>query len=405
MSNNIVIVGAGQAGVAVAFKLRSYGHTGLITLVEAESVLPYHRPPLSKRFITDRLDAERMYIKQAALYEQSNIAFVKGCTAVSINPGIKCVDLSNGQSVAYDVLVLATGSRARNLPDPDQPPARNVRTLRTLDDAQWLREAFLPGARLLVIGGGYIGLESAAVARSLGMNVTLIERDPRILGRVASAETAAYFRALHQAHGVTVHEGVNLTRFEYAGERVTAVELSDGSRLAVDVVIVGIGVAPNTDLAAHAGLHIENGIAVDRSCRTSDASIYALGDCASFPSEGRMIRLESVQNAVDMAEVVACAITGDPKEYVPVPWFWSDQYATKLQIAGLNTGYTRTVVRENHAGSLSIWYFAGDRLVAVDAINDARAFMTAKRLLAQCRSPNSDMVRDTSIELNALSPV
>lgn len=403
MSKNIVIVGAGQAGVATAFKLRSHGHDGAITLVGEEASLPYHRPPLSKKFITDRLDVERLHIKQADLYAKENITLESNCCVHAIDRAGKCLRLSDGRTIAYDALVLATGAQARRLPDAEGGHASNVLTLRTLDDAARLRDAFVPHGRLLVVGGGYIGLESAAVARSLGMTVTLIERDARILGRVASPETAAYFRDLHREQGVTVVEGVSVARFDYAGDRVVAAQLSDGRHIDVDIVIVGVGVTPNTDLARHAGLSIVNGIAVDRYCRTSDPSIYALGDCASFPYGERKIRLESVQNAVDMADVVARAITGRPVEYAAIPWFWSDQYSTKLQIAGLNTGYTRVAVRQSHQGSLSVWYFIGDRLIAVDAINDPRAFMTAKRLLGSGRTPKWEDIQDTSLELSALS--
>lgn len=403
MPKHIVIVGAGQAGVATAFKLRSHGHDGPITLVGEEAALPYHRPPLSKKFITERLDVTRLHIKPIDLYRKENITLINDCQVRSINREAKCLTTSDGRSIAYDRLVLAVGAQARRLPDAHGGSASNVLTLRTVEDAMRLRDAFVQQGQLLVIGGGYIGLETAAVARSLGMTVTIIEQGPRILGRVASAETAAYFRNLHREQGVSVREGVSVARFAYDGDRITAAVLSDGVHVEVDIVIAGIGVNPNTDLAAHAGLTTDNGIVVDRSCRTSDPAIYALGDCASFPYQGGAIRLESVQNAVDMADVVARSITEKEVEYTAIPWFWSDQYGTKLQIAGLNMGYTRVAVRQSHPGSLSVWYFAGERLIAVDAINDPRAFMMAKRLIGTDRTPAWEAIQNPSIELSALS--
>jgi len=402
MSKKIVIVGAGQAGVATAFKLRSHGHDGPITLLGEEPHLPYHRPPLSKKFVTDRLDVERLHIRQADLYEKEGISLVSDSHVEAIDRVQRRVRTSNGQAFDYDALVLATGSQARLLPFDEGGRPGNVLTLRTLGDAVSMRERFVPDNRLLVIGGGYIGLESAAVARSLGMTVTLVERDTRILNRVASPETAAYFRDLHRKHGVTIYEGAGIAQFDRSGDCVTAVTLTDGTRIAVDVVVVGIGVMPRTDLAARVGLAVENGIVVEQSCRTSDPLIYSLGDCASFPYRDRSIRLESVQNAVDMADVVARSIMGEQAQYDALPWFWSDQYSTKLQIAGLNAGANRVAVRQNTDDSLSVWYFDGDQLVAVDAINDSRAFMTAKRWLGMGHAPSWEDVQDISIALGDL---
>jgi len=403
MPNRIVIVGAGQAGVATAFKLRSHGHSGPITLLGEEPHLPYHRPPLSKKFVTERLDAERLHIRQAALYEKEGIRLVNNSHVQALDRAHRQVMTSDGQTFDYDALVLATGSQPRLLPFVTGGHPNNVLTLRTLADAVSMRERFAPNARLLVMGGGYIGLESAAVARGLGMTVTLVERDARILNRVASPQTAAYFRDLHRRHGVTIIEGANVAQFEHAADCVTAVTLADGTRIAVDVVIVGIGVTPRTDLAAQAGLAVENGIVVDRSCRTSDPLIYSLGDCASFPYQDRRTRLESVQNAVDMADVVARSIMGEPAQYDALPWFWSDQYSTKLQIAGLNAGYDRVAVRQNTDDSLSVWYFKGAQLLAVDAINDPRAFMTAKRWLGLGQAPKWEDMQNSSIALNDLA--
>jgi 3-phenylpropionate/trans-cinnamate dioxygenase ferredoxin reductase subunit len=259
---------------------------------------------------------------------------------------------------------------------------------------------FAEGRRLLIVGGGYIGLEAAAVAAQKGVIVTLIEAAPRILGRVAAPETADFMRALHASHGVTIREGVGLTRLR--GEsRVTGADLADGSALEVDFVIVGIGVAPADDLARDAGLTLDNGIAVDALGRSSDPGIWAAGDCASFVYRGQRIRLESVQNAIDQAESVAANMLGADMPYAPMPWFWSDQYAMKLQIAGLNTGYDRVVIRTVGAAR-SHWYYRGDEFVAVDAMNDPRAYMVGKRLLEHGTSPDPVALENADTDLKAL---
>ncbi|RMD94567.1 MAG: pyridine nucleotide-disulfide oxidoreductase, partial [Alphaproteobacteria bacterium] len=263
-----------------------------------------------------------------------------------------------------------------------------------------------PGRRVLIVGGGYIGLEAAAVARKKELDVTLVEAAPRILARVACAETAAWFAALHRAHEVDLREGVGLERLTGKRGRVTGAVLAGGEAIAADFVIVGIGVAPDMRLAEAAGLAIDNGIAVDEFCRTSDPAIWAAGDCASFPWRGRRVRLESVGNAIDMGEAAAANMLGERELYVAKPWFWSDQYDVKLQIAGLNTGYDRVVTRgEAQAGErapVSFWYYAGAELLAVDAINDPRAYMVGKRLIEAGRSPDPEAVADPGTDLKAL---
>ena len=404
MSERIVIVGAGHAGVSVAFKLRAYGYTGPVTLVSAEAVLPYQRPPLSKKYITDSIDMERLYLKQRALYDSEQIDLLLECRVEKINRENKCVALDSGELLEYSHLVLALGAAARCLPPEQGGQANNVYTLRTLEDAKRIRGEFVEGRKLLVVGGGYIGLEAAAVARSIGMQVTLIERDRRILGRVASAETAAYFKALHQRQGVAVREGVELASLERLDGRVVAVQLGDGTSMETDAVIAGIGVIPETSIARSAGLRVGDGIMVDSVGRTDDKSIYALGDCACFPWRGRRIRLESVQNAVDMADVVAQAIVGRRVSYQSIPWFWSDQYSTKLQIAGLNHGYAQVAVRKTAEDSMSIWYYDEEhRLIAVDAINDAKAFMTARRWLGDGFSPSIEEIGNISVPLSSIA--
>ena len=395
----IVVVGGGQAGSSVVAKLRALGHDGPLTLVGAEPVPPYQRPPLSKAYLTGEMAEERLYLRSAQFYADQGIDLVTGLRVQGIDRAAHAVDLGD-RTLGYDALVLATGAVPRRLPAAVGGDLAGVFVLRDLADVQAMRASFMAGARLLVVGGGYIGLEAAAVARKLGVAVTLIEMAPRILQRVAAPQTSDYFRALHAAHGVEVLEGIGLTRL--TGERrVTGAVLSDGREVACDFVIAGVGVAPDTALAAQAGLAVDNGIATDAFGRTSDPAIWAAGDCASFLWRGGRARLESVQNAIDMAEAVAANVLGAGVPYDPKPWFWSDQYDCKLQIAGLNTGYSDVVTRQAGDGT-SFWYFAGDRLLAVDAMNDPRAYMVGKRLIETGKTPDRTVIADPATELKAL---
>lgn len=305
----------------------------------------------------------------------------------------------------YDQLVLTTGSVPRRLPAAIGGALEGVYVARDLRDADAMAPEFVPGRRVLIVGGGYIGLEASAVAASKGLDVVLVEMAERILQRVAAKETSDYFRALHRRHGVDIREGTGLERL--AGEgRVTGAVLSDGTVLDVDFVIVGVGIAPETTLAEAAGLEIDNGIKVDAHGRTSDPHIWAAGDCASFPHGEGQLRLESVPNAIDMAECVAENIMGAGKTYVAQPWFWSDQYDVKLQIAGLNTGYDRIITRAGEKeGHVSFWYYGGDRLLAVDAMNEPRAYMVGKRLIDSGKTADPARVADPASELKALLQV
>ena len=318
----------------------------------------------------------------------------------AIDPAARTVTVA-GESVGYTDLALTTGSTPRRLPAAIGGDLAGVYTVRSLQDVDAMRSEFRPGARLVIVGGGYIGLEAAAVASKLGLEVTVLEMAPRILQRVASPETADYIRALHAAHGVTILEATGLDRLLGAG-RVSGARLTDGRELAADFVIVGVGVTPNTGLAAGTGIALDNGIATDTLGRTSAPQVWSAGDCASFPWRGGRIRLESVGNAIDQAEGVADNILGAGVDYVAAPWFWSDQYECKLQIAGLNTGYDRTVTRQGAGDALSIWYYAGDTLLALDAMNDARAYMVGKRLIEAGKSPAPALITDPSTDLKAL---
>ncbi len=396
---HVVLVGGGHAAAAFVNTLRRAGHAGRVSLVSEEPVVPYHRPPLSKKYIADALPLAQILIRPPGWYDEQKVELHLGRRIDSIDRENHQVGLADGTRIGYDRLVLMTGARARPLAAELGGGLRGVCLMRSLADADALAPLLRAGARLLVVGGGYIGLEAAAVASSKGLAVTLIEGAPRILQRVAAPATSDYFRQLHRGHGVTVKEGVSLHTLHGADGQVESAELSDGSRLHVDVVLAGIGVLPNIELAQQAGLAIDNGIAVDAFCRTSDPHILAAGDCTSFEFRGQRIRLESVQNANDQGAAAAHALLGDDKPYKAQPWFWSDQYDVKLQIAGLNLGHDAALVRPGKTPtSQSVWYFAGTQLLAVDAMNDAAAFVTAKKLLERGASVPKEAVLDRAAE-------
>ena len=398
--SHVIVIGAGQAGASVAAKLRGLGHGGAITVIGDEAAPPYQRPPLSKAYLLGEMAAERLWLRGPEFYAEHGITLRLGQAVTAIDPAARTVRLAD-EVLAYDALVLTTGSTPRRLPAAAGGDLAGVYTVRTLADVDAMKAEFRAGRRLVIVGGGYIGLEAAAVAAKLGLAVTVLEMAPRILQRVAAPETSDYFRTLHQAHGVKIMESTGLKRL-LGDSRVTGARLADGSEIAADFVIVGVGILPGTALAEAAGLMIENGIRTDAMGRTSDPRIWAAGDCASFPWQGGRLRLESVGNAIDMAEAVAENIMGAGKPYVAQPWFWSDQYDCKLQIAGLNTGYDRIVTRGPEGGAVSFWYYEGDTLLAVDAMNDPRAYMVGKRLIEMERSPDPVVIADTATVLKAL---
>ena len=397
---HVVVVGAGQAGSAVVAKLRGLGFDGQITLVGEEPAPPYQRPPLSKAYLMGEMEEERLWLRSNAFYAEQNITLRLGEKVSAIDRAAKTLTVGD-DTLSYDHLVLTTGSTPRRLPAAIGGDLAGVYTVRTLADVDAMRAEFAPGRRVVIVGGGYIGLEAAAVARKLGLDVTVLEMAPRILQRVAAPETSDYIRALHQAHGVTILESTGLDRLLGTGH-VSGVRLQDGRELPADFVIAGVGIIPGQALAEAAGLEIENGIKTDAHGRTSDPFIWSAGDCASFPWKGGRIRLESVGNAIDQAEVVAENILGAGKDYVAKPWFWSDQYDCKLQIAGLNTGYDNIVTRGPEGEGVSFWYYQGDTLLAVDAMNDPRGYMVGKRLIEMGKSPEKAMISDLSVQLKDL---
>ena len=400
MMRHVIVIGAGQAGSSCVAKLRNGGFDGKITLIGAEPVPPYQRPPLSKAYLLGEMALERLFLRPEAFYAEHDIDLRMGARVSAIDPTVRSVTL-DGEILRYDELVLTTGSDPRRLPANIGGALAGVHVVRDLADVDAMAPRFVSGARVLIVGGGYIGLEAASVAAKLGLQVTLVEMADRILQRVAAPETSNYFRALHRSHGVMIREGLGLERL-LGTDHVTGARLSDGSEIDVDFVIVGVGIAPATALAESAGLEVDNGIRVDARGRTSRAHVWAAGDCTSFPYRGGRIRLESVPNAIDQAEAVAENLMGAEKDYVAKPWFWSDQYDVKLQIAGLNAGYTDVVTRQGEGAVASFWYYRDGTLLAVDAMNDPRAYMIGKRLIESGKSADPAVVADPAADLKAL---
>lgn len=380
----IVIVGAGQAGAQVAQSLRAGGYDGPLVLLGEEPHPPYQRPPLSKKHLAGEVETEGLHLKPAAFYEQNRIDCRFGVRVREIDRAAGAVVLETGARIAYATLVLATGTRPRALPLPGAE-LPGVVTLRTITDVEAIRARLRAANRIAIVGGGYIGLEVAAVARAMGHKVTVIEAQDRVMKRVVSPAVSAFFADLHRDHEVDLRFDTGISGF-LGKEALTGVALADGSELACDLALVAIGAQPNDDLAAACGLEVDDGILVDGSGRTSDPAIFAAGDCTRFLSAryGRSIRLESVQNAIDQAKAVAAAILGADEDYDPVPWFWSDQYAVKLQIAGLSDGHdTATTVGDPESGSFYVAYLREGRLIAVDSINHPRSHMMARRAIGK----------------------
>lgn len=393
--SHIVVIGAGQAGASLVAKLRNLGHAGRITLIGEEPAPPYQRPPLSKAYLLGEMAEERLYLRPESFYAEQNITLRLGVPVSAIDTDAKTVHLGD-EVLSYDQLAFTTGSVPRRLPAAIGGELEGVFTVRTLADVDAIAPRMTAGKRVLIVGGGYIGLEAAAVASKLGLQVTLVEMADRILQRVAAPQTSEFFRQLHRDHGVDLREGVGLERLT-GRHQVESAVLTDGTELALDLVIVGVGITPAMALAEAAGIALDNGIGVDEMGHCSAPNVWAAGDCASLPYRGERIRLESVQNAIDQAEAVAANMLGANVPYVPKPWFWSDQYDVKLQIAGLNTGYDRVVTRDDD-GAKSHWYYRGDSLLAVDAMNAPRAYMVGKRLIDAGKSPAPERVADPATD-------
>nr|WP_321445171.1 FAD-dependent oxidoreductase [uncultured Cohaesibacter sp.] len=401
---SVIVVGAGQAGSTLVQRLRELGFSGRVMLIGAETYLPYQRPPLSKAYLLGDMSLEGLTLRPQAFYDDFSIDVRCGMPVTGIDPKARTIKAGD-QVLGYDHLALTTGSVPIRLPEALGGHLPGVHVVRGLDDIEGLEPEIVSGRRVLIVGGGYIGLEAAAVCAKRGLDVTLVEAADRILQRVAARETSDYFRNLHERHGVKLLEGSKLAHF-VGDERVKGALLDDGTLLEADFVICGIGIRPATKLAELAGLTLDNGIALNACSQSSDSHIWAAGDCASFPYRGNRIRLESVGNAIDQAKNVAENILqtmkGEPlKDYKAKPWFWSDQYDVKLQIAGLNAGYDRLVTRDGGAVK-SFWYYRGDQLIALDAMNDPRAYMVGKRLIEAGKTADPDIVANPGADLKQL---
>ncbi len=400
----IIIIGAGQAGGEAAQRLRQGGFEGEITLIGEEPAAPYQRPPLSKAYLKGDLDIDRLMLRPASVYAEERIALLTKTRAVWIDRANRKVRIEGGRELPYDALILATGAKPRKLPlvgaDLD-----GVFLFRTASDVDRVRERFVSGARLIVIGAGYIGLEVAAVARQCGLEVTVVETAVRPLARVTSPEVAGFFLDEHTRHGVRFVLGGQPALIK-GQDSLTGVGLTDGAELPADLVIAGIGVTPDVALAEQCGLTVNNGIVTDRFCRTSDPNVFAIGDCAARPMvhyETRMVRLESVHNAVEGAKIVAATLTGGKEHTEEAPWFWSDQYDLKLQIAGLFHGYDRVVFRGVMADrAFAAFYYKGDRLIAVDAVNRPAEYLGAKMLIQTNRTLPPSVLEDMSRPMKEL---
>ncbi|MDO9599040.1 MAG: FAD-dependent oxidoreductase [Azoarcus sp.] len=383
-----MVVGGGHAAGELAVSLRQEGYTGRILIVGAESHLPYQRPPLSKAFLSGKVAQEGLAIRPAVSYEKAAIDLSLSTKIVRIDRAGSFAVSANGEEIPYDRLVLATGGRARQLTVPGWN-GRGVFSLRTIDDVLRIRREFKPGRRLVIIGAGYVGLEVAAVAIQCGLHVTVLEAAERVLARVVAPQLSAFYEQVHRRAGVEIRTGTEVVSID--AETVGTLGLlnlrcSDGTALGADLVLVGIGLVPNTELAEAAGLDVDNGIVVDEFARSSDPKILAIGDCANHFNEfaGRRMRLESVQNAIELARTAAATLCGKVRPYRVIPWFWSDQYHLKLQMAGLSHGYQEMVLRGTfESESFICFYLQGGRVIAADAVNRPADFMHTKRLIAE----------------------
>ena len=398
--SRIVIIGAGHAGGAVAALLRQYGHEGPILLAGVEAAPPYQRPPLSKAWLKGEADIEDLLLRPASFYVEKDVELRTGVTATAIDRVAKTVTFADGTVEPYDVLILALGSTARRLaiPGADRP---DLLELRTLEHAERLKAALGPGKRLAVVGGGYVGLEAAASARALGAGVVVIERMERVLARVASRTLSDHFTARHRAEGVEILTGADVTGFEDGGVR-----LADGRLVEADAVLVGVGALACDSLASAAGLACENGVVVDEAARTSDPSIFAIGDMTHrpVPVHDGAFRLESVPNALEQAKQAAAAITGRPAPAPEVPWFWSDQYDLKLQIAGLPFAADRQIVRGDPAApGFAVFHMAGDRIVCVEAVNAPAEFMAGKQFIGRRTPIDPEKLADTAQPMKSVA--
>ncbi len=406
---DVVIVGASHGGSEVGARLRQGGFAGSIVLIGSEPHLPYHRPPLSKAFLAGETTTEQLLIRAPAAYANSKIDFHPSTTVESIDREKHALHLGLGETFGYGKLVLATGGRPRRLTIPGSD-LQGLHYMRSIADVDALREVFVPDAKLVIVGGGYIGLEVAAVAVKQGLTVEIVEFAPRVLARVAGPQLSAFYETAHSKAGVQLRLSTGVEGFDPSPTNpghVGAVRCSDGTHLAADLVLVAVGLVPNIELAAAAGLEIGNGIMVDEFCQTSDPDILAIGDCTEFPLPylGRRFRLESVPNAMEQARVAASVINDKPSAYNAIPWFWSDQYNLKLQAVGLSQHYDQVVIRppRNPEGFVA-FYLKEGRVIAADCVNSIVEFNAAKRFVADKTVLDPEALADPNVNLKTLLP-
>ena len=399
MTETCLIVGGSHAAAQLAPSLRQKGWQGKIQIVGDETFLPYHRPPLSKSFLKGESSIESIAIRKPEFYVKNDIELRLGQRVEAIRPASRSILLDDGLTLEYSKLALCTGARPRRLKLPGSDLS-GVHYLRNLSDVMQIKEQINASSRLVILGGGYIGLEIAAALAGLCQKVTILEKEPRILARVTSAELSEFYTRIHREQGVEINTEVELSRLS-GTEKVESVVCADGSQYAADIVLIGVGVIPNTELAEQAGLNTDNGILVDQWCQTSEKDIYAAGDCCSYPNPyfDRRLRLESVPNAIEQAVIAASSICGSPdSSSAKLPWFWSDQYDTKLQIAGIQMGYDQMVIRGNprQGRSFAIFYCTAGKLIAADCVNRPQEFMASKGLISKGDSVDIGKLSDES---------
>jgi 3-phenylpropionate/trans-cinnamate dioxygenase ferredoxin reductase subunit len=399
-TSDIVVIGSGHAGSTLVVELRKLGYEGSILLIGDEALEPYQRPPLSKTYLTGAVSAERLTLLSNEKMRDLKIEFLAEDPVLSIDRAACTVRLQSGLQIAYGQLALTTGGRNRSMSVPGAL-ANNVLSLRTIADADRLRRLWCPGKRLVVIGGGFIGLEAAAAAIKAGLQITLLEALPHVLSRVTVPYVSRFFERTHREAGVDIRTCVQVAQIDH-GAQHSEVVLGDGSRLPADRILIGVGMVPNVELAQAGGLHCDNGICVDEFARTSDPRIVAAGDCANHPSTyaGKRLRLESVQNAVDQSRVAAATLVGQLRPYRVVPWFWSDQYDLKFQTVGLSNGHDEYIVRgDSQTDSFSVCYLSAGRLIAVDSVNRVQDHMQARKLIAESAMVDKELLADIAQKL------
>ncbi|MCH9691581.1 MAG: FAD-dependent oxidoreductase [Gammaproteobacteria bacterium] len=399
-----IIIGGGHAAAQLVFSLRQEGWTGRLQLISNESVLPYHRPPLSKDYMVGNKSFKQLLIRNSDFYHKAEVECLLNQTVITIDSEKKTITLLDGRQLSYHKLIIATGARARQLKVPGAE-LEGIFSLRTIADSQRIAPYIKPRANAVIVGGGYIGLEVAAMLTKTGVQVTVLESADRVLERVTSPQLSSFYQRVYFEKGVKLITGIKIDKF-LGDQHVTGVRVIGGKEYTTDFILVGIGAEPNTRLAETTGLNVKNGIVVNQHTMTSDPDIAACGDCCRFPCAiyDRDLRLESVQNAADQARVAAASICGKDKVYRSVPWFWSDQFDLKLQIVGLSQAYDEVIFRGDiqHGNSFAAFYFSGDRLLAADCVNRPREFILAKQLLERGGQLNKEKITDESLSAKEL---